>query len=129
MVDTSAAVAILTQEPGSDLLVRVLAEADERVMSTGTAIELGIVLEARIGPAAPAIIERFMRVGGIELVAVDQQHVDRAMEGWRRFGRRRHRAGLNMGDLYAYALSVARALPVLSVGADFPATDVEIAGE
>ena len=48
------------------------------------------------------------------------------MEGWRRYGRGRHRAALNLGDLFAYAVAVASGHPVLCTGEDFAATDVEV---
>jgi ribonuclease VapC len=126
VVDTSAAIAILTAEPARDRLLAALAAADERLISAGTLIELGIVLEARIGPAASGLIERFLRDGGLDLVPVDRVHVDRAMEGWRRYGRGRHPAALNLGDLFAYALAVASGHPVLCTGEDFASTDVAV---
>jgi len=126
VVDTSAAIAILMGEATRDDLLEHLAAADERLISAGTLIELGIVLEARIGPGATGVIDRFLRDGGLDLVPVDRVHVDRAMEGWRRYGRGRHRAALNLGDLFAYAVAVASGHPVLCTGEDFAATDVEV---
>jgi ribonuclease VapC len=104
----------------------VLAQPGERLVSAGTLIELGIVLEARIGAAAPGIVERFLRDALIEVVPVDRAQVDRAMEGWRRYGRGRHPAQLNLGDLFAYGLAISRGLPVLCTGSDFAATDVDV---
>ena len=126
VVDTSSAMAILTGEPPRDELLEQLASADQRLISAGTLIELGIVLEARIGPAAAGIIERFLRDGRLELVPIMQVHVDRAVEGWRRFGRGRHAAALNLGDLFAYALAVTSGFPILCTGEDFASTDVEV---
>jgi ribonuclease VapC len=123
-IDTSAAVAILTDEPTANELIDKLAHADVRLMSTATLVELGIVLEARIGPAAQGIVERFLRDGDIELVPVDRTHVDRALEGWRRYGKGRHKAALNYGDCFSYALAVASGHPLLFVGDDFTQTDV-----
>lgn len=129
ILDTSAAMAILTGEPGHGWIVDRLAEAERRMMSAGTLIELGIVLEARIGPAAGGIIERFLRDGGIEVVPVGRSDVDRAMEGWRRFGRGRHPAALNLGDLFAYALATSTDQPVLCTGGDFGRTDIQVVTE
>lgn len=117
---------MLTGEPAAEELLVMLADSDRRLLSAGTLIELGIVLEARIGPAAGGIIERFLRDGDIELMPVDRQGVDRALEGWRRFGRGRHRAALNFGDLFAYALAVSLDYPVLCTGEDFASTDVGV---
>lgn len=127
MVDTSAVIAILTDEPDGNVLLDVLAAAESKLMSAGTLIELGIVLEARIGPAAPGIVERFLRDGGIDVVPVDRTTVDRALEGWRRFGRGRHPAALNLGDLFGYGLAITVGYPILCTGADFAASDVEVA--
>lgn len=126
VLDTSAAMAILTAEPGHEALATSLASAERRLVSAGTLIELGIVLEARVGPAAGGIIERFLRDGGVEVVAVDRVAVDRAVEGWRRFGRGRHPAALNLGDLFAYALAVSTDGTVLCTGTDFARTDVAV---
>jgi ribonuclease VapC len=124
VVDTSAAVAILTDESSAGELIEQLAGAEARLMSMATLVELGIVMEARIGPAAPGIVERFLRDGEIELVSVNRTHVDRALEGWRRYGRGRHKAALNYGDCFSYALALASGYPPLFVGDDFSRTDV-----
>ena len=126
MVDTSAAIAILMGESGGNELLGKLAEAEPRLMSTGTLIQLGLVLEAKVGPAAGGILERFLRDTGIEVRALDRSDVIRALEGWRRFGRGGHAARLNLGDLFAYALAAGTGLPVLCTGDDFAATDVQV---
>lgn len=124
VIDTSAAVAILTGEGSADELIERLDRADARLMSTATLVELGSVMEARLGPAAEGILERFLRDGEIELVPVDRTHVDRALEGWRRYGRGRHEAALDYGDCFSYALAIAGGHPLLFVGNDFSHTDV-----
>ena len=129
VVDTSAAVAILTGEPEADHLIERLSATTPRLMSTATLLELSIVMEARFGPAGQGVVERFIRDGEIELVPVDRTHVDRALEGWRRFGKGRHKAALNFGDCFSYALAVASGHPLLYVGNDFPLTDVPTTDE
>jgi ribonuclease VapC len=129
VVATSAAVAILTGEPEADDLIQELAEVASRLMSTATLLELSIVLEARLGPSGQGIVERFVRDGEIELVAVDRIHVDRALEGWRRFGKGRHKAALNFGDCFSYALAIASGHPLNFVGNDFSLTDVPTTGQ
>ena len=118
--------AILTNEPGGDQLLAHLAAADERVISAGTLLELGIVLESRLGPAGGSVMSRFLRDGRIEVMPVDEAQVDRALDGWRRFGKGRHPAALNLGDCFAYALADQTGGTVLCVGADFAATDVAV---
>jgi ribonuclease VapC len=126
VIDTSAVVAILTGESGADELLAHLAAADERMISAGTLLELGIVLEARLGPAGASVMPRFLRDGRIEVMPVDRAQVDRALDGWRRFGRGRHPAALNLGDCFAYALADLGNGAVLCVGDDFAATDIAV---
>lgn len=126
VVDTSAAVAVLLREPGWDELVEALEVAEERAMASPTLVELGIVMEARKGPSAAVVVDRFVRDASIEVVAFDGDLAARALEGWRRFGKGRHRAELNLGDCFAYALAVERGVPVLCVGEDFAATDLDV---
>jgi ribonuclease VapC len=126
VVDTSAAVAILTDEKGAEDLVDQIANAAACFMSAATLVELGIVMEARLGPAGAGIVERFLRDSHIDVVAVDRSQVDRALEGWRQFGKGRHPAGLNYGDCFSYALAVDTGNPLLCVGDDFPPTDVDV---
>jgi ribonuclease VapC len=126
VVDTSAAIAILTGEQGAEELLALLAGADERLISAGTLLELGIVLEAKLGPAGRSVMDRFVRDGRIDVVPVDRSAVDRALDGWRRSGKGRHPAALNLGDCFAYALADEAGRAILCVGDDFVATDVEV---
>jgi ribonuclease VapC len=127
VVDTSAVVAVLQTEAGSDALIALLGAAGRRVMSAATRVELGIVVEARFGPAGGDVVERFIRDAGITVVAVDSAMADRALSAWRRFGKGRHRAALNFGDCFSYALAEHSGLPLLCTGSDFAATDLELA--
>jgi len=126
VVDTSAVVAILLGEPGAANVLAALDASDERLMSAATLVEVGIVLEARLGPVGAGIAARFVHDGGLEVVDLDHVQADRALEGWRRFGQGRHPAGLNLGDCFTYGLAVATGHPVLCVGEDFARTDVGI---
>jgi ribonuclease VapC len=95
-------------------------------MSAATLVELGIVLEARLGPVGTAVVERFLRAGQIQVVEVDRAAADAAIDGWRRYGKGRHPARLNYGDCFVYALASAEGASILCVGADFTETDVEV---
>ena len=61
---------------------------------------------------------------GIEIVPVDREQALLAREAFRRFGKGRHKAGLNLGDCFAYALAKENSCRLLYVGADFAKTDV-----
>lgn len=126
VVDTSAVVAVLLREPGSDALAERLESAATRLMSAATRVELGIVIEARLGPVGADLLARFIRDAEIEIVAVDTVIADRALGAWRRYGKGRHRAALNVGDCFSYALAEHTGLALMCTGADFSATDLQV---
>ena len=126
VVDTSAAVAILGNEPAAEDTITAMEAAQERLMSAATLVELGIVMQARLGAAGALAVERFLRDGDVTVVALDRRQADRALDGWRRFGKGRDRASLNLGDCFTYALAADRILPVLCTGEDFSLTDLDV---
>lgn len=126
VVDTSAVVAILGNESAADDVIASMDAAEERLMSAATLVELGIVMEARLGAAGALAVDRFLRDGDVSVVAVDRRQADRALDGWRRFGKGRHQAALNLGDCFTYALAADRDLPVLCTGNDFGQTDLTV---
>ncbi len=93
-------------------------------MSAATVVELGIVAESRRGTRGRSEIERF--VNSMDVAAVDGSMAQLALEAWRRFGKGRHRAGLNFGDCFTYALAAHTRLPILCVGDDFARTDARV---
>jgi len=127
VVDTTAAIAILTSEDEADAVMRVMAESDTTFMSAATLVELGIVLEARFGVAGAGVLERFLRDAGIEVMPVDREIADLALEACRQFGKGRHPARLNLGDCFTYALAIAIDAPILCTGDDFTQTDAQVA--
>ena len=127
VVDTSAAVAIILGEPGSDELAARLDDALARLMPAAIRVELGIVIEARLWPAGQDVVDRFLRDAKIDIVPADADLAARAMSGWRRYGKGRHPAGLNFGDCFTYALAERTGHPVLCVGDDFAATGIPVA--
>jgi len=126
VVDTSAAVAVITGETGGEELAVHLQNAVVRLMSAAVRVELGIVIEARLWPAGQDVVDRFMRDAKIDIVPVDADLAARAMSGWRRYGKGRHPAALNFGDCFTYALAERTGHPVLCTGDDFAATDVAV---
>jgi len=126
VVDTSAIVAVLFAEPGSEEIQRKLMESPS-VMSAATRVELGIVIEAKTGAAGTQLLEELLARVGMQVVAVDSDLADEAMVCWRRFGKGRHSAGLNFGDTFSYALARRTGHPLLFVGNDFNRTDVVVA--
>ena len=97
------------------------------MMSAVTRVELSFVLEGRYGETGRSSLERSLRESQIEVVAVSLHHAEIAIDAFRRFGRGRHRAALNIGDCFAYALAIATDQPLLFKGNDFVHTDVRAA--
>jgi ribonuclease VapC len=129
VIDTSAVVAILGGEPDADVLIDAIEAADARYLSAATLVEVGIVLEARHGPAGTLAVDRFLRDGEVEVVALDRTQAERALDGWRRFGKGRHPAALNLGDCSTYGLAAELGMPVLCTGDDFAQTDLVVLPE
>lgn len=124
VIDTSAIVAILFDEPDHRRYDEAIAAAHVRLVSAVTRVELSFVVEGRKGAAGRERLERFFRFTSTEIVAVTLQHAEIAIDAFRRFGRGRHRAGLNIGDCFSYALAMATGHPLLFKGDDFPHTDI-----
>lgn len=124
IVDTSAVLAILRKEPEAARFNEALAMAEQPAMSAATLVELAMVAESHGGRPAGAEAETLIAEAGIEIVALTPAHAALAVEGWRRFGKGRHPAALNLGDCFAYALAKARGEPLLFKGDDFAQTDI-----
>jgi len=126
VIDTSALIAVLAGEPERRPFVEAIQSADAVRMSVATFVELSIVIESRYGADGIRHLDRFVDRAGMELVAVDVEQGRFARDAFSRFGKGRHRAGLNYGDCFSYALAMARAEPLLCKGDDFVHTDVAI---
>jgi ribonuclease VapC len=127
VVDTSALVAILLGEPEAARFAAALAAAPVRLLSAVTRVELSFVIEGRKGNAGRADLELLLRDGGFDIVSVTSQQASIAIEAFRRFGGGRHRAALNIGDCFSYALAIATDHSLLFKGDDFIHTDIRSA--
>jgi ribonuclease VapC len=125
VVDTSAVTAVVFGEPDAEIFLSVmLANAGDLQMSAGTAVEVGIVVEARQGAEATKDLGILMDRLGIATVPVDRVQAEAAVAAWRRFGKGSHPANLNLGDCFSYALAKLTAAPLLFKGRDFGQTDI-----
>ena len=127
IVDTSAVLAVLFDEPDAERYVRALAGASRCRMSVVSFLEAAIVLESRAGAAAGPDLDLLLERAPIELEPVTLEHAQAARRAWRRFGRGNHRAALNFGDCFAYALAEATREPLLFKGEDLALTDIDTA--
>jgi ribonuclease VapC len=124
VVDTSALIAILNDEPERHEFIERIAAAETRLISAATVLEAGIVIEARRGEHAGRELDLLLHRAKFEVVPVDAEQVELARAAFRRFGKGRHSAGLNFGDCFSYALAKLRGDQLLFKGEDFSRTDV-----
>jgi ribonuclease VapC len=125
--DTSALIAILQNEPNGPHFLHAVIAAPRRLMSAATALEASIVHAARTGTdEAFQDVEDFLRRARVTVVSVSRTHVRHARTAFWRFGKGRHRASLNFGDCFVYALAQATGEPLLCQGDDFRHTDLTL---
>ncbi len=124
IVDTSALLAILNREPDADLYETAIAATTPCRMSAANFLEAAIVVESRGGSEAGNELDAMLDLAAIEIAPVTVEHVAAARQAWRRYGKGRHRAALNFGDCFAYALARVAREPLLFKGDDFAHTDV-----
>lgn len=122
-VDASVLVAVVLGEDDAERFLAELQRHPTRLACVSL-VEAAIVVEARQGPDAARDLQLLVDATIDELVAVDAEHARAAVNGWRRFGRGRHPAGLNFGDCFAYAVAKLGNVPLLFKGDDFSQTDV-----
>ena len=111
IVDSSAVLAILLQEPEKDAFAAAIQAAEICRLSAATFVEVSIVIESQ---TAEIVIEPF---------TADQAY--RAGRAWSEYGKGRHKAALNFGDCFSYALAKSLDEPLLFKGDDLPMTDIE----
>jgi ribonuclease VapC len=126
VIDTSALLAILQGEPERRSFVEGIESADLARMSVASFVEVSIVIEARYGAEGLRDLDRFISRANVELIPVDPEQGHLARSGFSRFGKGRHRAGLNYGDCFSYAAAIHLGEPLLCKGDDFIHTDVPI---
>lgn len=127
IVDTSALVAIVMREPGSDNLVEKLLASPASGIGTPTLAELGLVLSARLSAHPHGLIIHLLDEFQIQEVRFGPAHWREAIDAFRRYGRGRHRAQLNFGDCLTYAVARVADDALLFTGDDFAATDLTAA--
>jgi ribonuclease VapC len=125
IVDTSVIIAILRDEPDAAEIREILGQPQICRMSAVNYVEAGVVVDSNRNPILSRRLDDLLRVVqiGIEPVTVEQARI--AREAYRDFGKGRHRAGLNLGDCFAYALAKEKGEILLFKGDDFCHTDIQ----
>jgi ribonuclease VapC len=124
IVDTSALIAILRKEQGYQSFIETLLKTDRVRISAATLLESRMVANRDNGLSELA---ELLVTLDAEIIAVDQTQADIAFQGFLRYGKGQHPAGLNFGDCFSYALAKAYDEPLLFKGDDFPRTDIAAA--
>ena len=124
ILDSSAVLAMLFGEPEAAALAEAAEQATERAISAASWLEAAIVADNRSAVAAAEFAGLMARLD-LEIVPFTANQAMRAREAHRRYGKGRHKAALNLGDCFAYALAKERGHALLFKGEDFAATDIE----
>jgi ribonuclease VapC len=126
IVDTSAIVAILRDEPGAESFARAIEAARIRRISAVNYVEAAAVIDGSRNPIASRKFDDFFREAAFTIEAVTFEQARIAREAYKDFGKGSgHPAQLNFGDCFAYALAKAMNEPILYKGEDFKHTDLE----
>ncbi len=124
VIDTSALLVILKVEAEALAFVSCLEQPGPKWISVATLLESRIVVERQLGAAGQAELDLLLARAQITPLPLEEPHVHWALEGWRRYGKGRHPAALNLGDCFSYGLAKALQAPLLFKGEDFAATDL-----
>ncbi len=126
IIDASALIAILRDEPEAMACAKAIASASSRRISAVNYVEVAVVIDGSRDPVASRRFDELLRTGRVTVEAVTQEQARLAREAYRDFGKGSgHPARLNFGDCFAYALAKATGEPILFKGDDFSHTDLE----
>ncbi|HEX3782183.1 MAG TPA: type II toxin-antitoxin system VapC family toxin [Pseudonocardiaceae bacterium] len=126
IIDTSALIAVINKEPGHELLSDAMLSADQVRVGAPTHVEASVVALGRWGHRGTTLLSRIEQDLAMEIVPFTEQHARISAEAFSRFGKGRHKAGLNLGDCFTYAVAYVAREPLLFVGDDFTHTDLKL---
>jgi ribonuclease VapC len=127
VIDSSALMAIFLNEPDASIYASAIVNDLRRLISAATLAEVSIVAIRRRRPDPIAALDILTTRLRLVVIPVDHEQALLARDGFRRFGKGRHPAGLNFGDCFSYALAKQHGEPLLFKGNDFSQTDVLVA--
>ena len=125
IIDTSALIAILRDEPDARTYAEAISSADQRRISAANFLETAVVIDSSHDPVASRRVDELFDDAQISIISITESQARIAREAYRDFGKGSgHRAGLNFGDCFAYALAKETREPLLFKGNDFVHTDI-----
>jgi ribonuclease VapC len=125
IVDTSALIAILCDEPEAAQCARAIEAAPQRRISAANFVEAAAVIDGTKDPVASRRFDDLLKEAQLIIEPVTEAQARIAREAYRDFGRGSgHPARLNFGDCFAYALARTTGEPLLFKGDDFSQTDI-----
>lgn len=124
VLDTSAILAILLNEPEINTFSAAIERDPVRLLSAASLVEASLVVESRYGEAGRRDLDLLLQAAEIEIAPLDARQADMARHAFRTFGKGRHPAALNLGDCFSYALAQVSGEALLFKGNDFSKTDV-----
>lgn len=126
IIDTSAVIAILRDEPEAQVCAEAIEAAHVRRISAVNFVECAAVIDGSRDPVSSRRLDDLLNVGRIMIEPVTQLQAKIAREAYRDFGKGSgHPAKLNFGDCFAYALAKSNDEPLLFKGGDFIHTDLK----
>jgi ribonuclease VapC len=125
IVDSSAIIAILRDEPDAGQIAEVLQRTPVRRISAVTYVEAAVVTDSNRSPVLSRRFDNLLRDAAIQVESVTASQAEIARQAYRDFGKGWHKADLNLGDCFAYALAKEIDEPLLFKGAGFAHTDIE----
>jgi ribonuclease VapC len=127
ILDTSALLAILLREPEAERFAISIENAAVVRLSAASYVEAAIYVDRNADEIRRAMLDTFLAEFSIRIEPVTAEQALLARQAFVLFGKGRHKAGLNFGDCFTYALARATREPVLFKGGDFGHTDLEAA--
>lgn len=125
IVDTSALMAILKNEPEAQAFADAIEAANVVRISTATYLEAHIVMRGFKNPLLRARLEEILENPGLLIEPVTAEQAIIACDAHRDYGKGSgHAASLNFGDCFSYALARDKREPILFKGDDFIHTDL-----
>ena len=127
IVDSSTIIAILRNEPDAAAIAEALQQAPILRISAVTFVEAAVVADNDRNPLLSRRFDNLIRDTQMLVEPISARQAEIARQAYRDFGKGHHKAGLNLGDCFAYALAKEMDEPLLFKGNDFSRTDLEAA--